>query len=93
MLAAFVADMAVKRGRMDREAAAEVVYHVEEVPAGLNAALSHELEIERIAHLVAPARDVLYPGRGQDDHPLALEGTLMLKEISYTHAEIMPPGR
>src|SRR3546814_11168758 len=39
-----------------------------------------------MAHLVAPARDVLYLGRGSD-YPLALEGALKLKEISYIHAE------
>jgi hypothetical protein len=39
-----------------------------------------------MAHLIAPARDVLYLGRGPD-YPLALEGALKLKEISYIHAE------
>ena len=39
-----------------------------------------------MAHLIAPARDVLYLGRGPD-FPLALEGALKLKEISYIHAE------
>ena len=39
-----------------------------------------------MAHLVAPARDVLYLGRGPD-YPMALEGALKLKEISYIHAE------
>jgi len=39
-----------------------------------------------MAHLIAPARDVLYLGRGPD-FPMALEGALKLKEISYIHAE------
>jgi glucosamine--fructose-6-phosphate aminotransferase (isomerizing) len=39
-----------------------------------------------MAPLIAPARDVLYLGRGPD-YPLALEGALKLKEISYIHAE------
>ena len=39
-----------------------------------------------MAHLIAPARDVLYLGRGAD-YPMALEGALKLKEISYIHAE------
>ena len=43
-------------------------------------------EIAAMAHLVAPARDVLYLGRGPD-YPMALEGALKLKEISYIHAE------
>jgi glucosamine--fructose-6-phosphate aminotransferase (isomerizing) len=39
-----------------------------------------------MAHFIAPARDVLYLGRGPD-YPIALEGALKLKEISYIHAE------
>ena len=39
-----------------------------------------------MAHLIAPARDVLYLGRGPD-YPVAMEGSLKLKEISYIHAE------
>ncbi len=86
VLAALAAHMAVKRGRMDRAEEAEVVKHLLEAPASLNAALSHDDEIAAIAPLIAPARDVLYLGRGQD-YPLALEGALKLKEISYIHAE------
>ena len=52
----------------------------------MNAALAHDAEIEAMAHTVAVARDVLYLGRGPD-YPLALEGALKLKEISYIHAE------
>ncbi|KPL66985.1 glucosamine--fructose-6-phosphate aminotransferase [Erythrobacter sp. SG61-1L] len=86
VLAALAAHLAVKKGRMDREEEAEVVGHLLEAPASLNAALSHDEEIAAMAHLIAPARDVLYLGRGPD-YPLALEGALKLKEISYIHAE------
>jgi glucosamine--fructose-6-phosphate aminotransferase (isomerizing) len=86
VLAALAAHMAVKRGRMNRAEEAEVVKHLLEAPASLNAALAHDDEIAAIAPLIAPARDVLYLGRGQD-YPLALEGALKLKEISYIHAE------
>ncbi len=86
VLAALAAHMAVKRGRMDRAEEAEVVKHLLEAPAMLNAALGHDDEIAAMAPLIAPARDVLYLGRGQD-YPLALEGALKLKEISYIHAE------
>ena len=86
VLAALAAHMAVGRGRMDRAEEAEVVKHLLEAPASLNAALGHDDEIAAMAHLIAPARDVLYLGRGQD-YPLALEGALKLKEISYIHAE------
>jgi glucosamine--fructose-6-phosphate aminotransferase (isomerizing) len=86
VLAALAAHMAVKRGRFDRTEEAEVVRQLIEAPAALNAALAHDEEIAAMAHLIAPARDVLYLGRGPD-FPLALEGALKLKEISYIHAE------
>ncbi|MBA4165413.1 MAG: glutamine--fructose-6-phosphate aminotransferase, partial [Erythrobacter sp.] len=86
VLAALAAHMAVKKGMMSREEETEVVRHLLEAPAALNAALDHDEEIAAMAHLIATARDVLYIGRGQD-YPLALEGALKLKEISYIHAE------
>src|SRR5437879_3056399 len=58
-----------------------------EVPARVNDALNMEAEYRRIADdILAPARDVLYMGRGSS-FPIALEGALKLKEISYIHAE------
>jgi glucosamine--fructose-6-phosphate aminotransferase (isomerizing) len=86
VLAALAAHLAVKRGRMDRAEETEVVRHLLETPACLNAALAYDESIAEMAHLIAPARDVLYLGRGPD-YPLALEGALKLKEISYIHAE------
>ncbi|MGY6552654.1 MAG: glutamine--fructose-6-phosphate transaminase (isomerizing) [Erythrobacter sp.] len=86
VLAALAAHMAVTKGRLSREEEAAIVRHLLEVPAALNAALDRDDEIAAMAPLVAPARDVLYLGRGQD-YPLALEGALKLKEISYIHAE------
>ncbi len=86
VLAALAAHMAVKKGLMSREQEQEVVAHLLEAPACLNAALDHDDDIAAMAHLIAPARDVLYLGRGPD-YPLALEGALKLKEISYIHAE------
>ncbi|MDY7097601.1 MAG: glutamine--fructose-6-phosphate transaminase (isomerizing) [Pseudomonadota bacterium] len=86
VLAALAAHMAVKKGKMTREEETEVVKHLLEAPAALNAALAHDDDIAAMAPLIAPARDVLYLGRGQD-YPLALEGALKLKEISYIHAE------
>jgi len=86
VLAALAAHLAVKKGRMDRAEEREVVNHLLEAPAALNEALNHDDDIASMAHLIAPARDVLYLGRGSD-FPLALEGALKLKEISYIHAE------
>ena len=86
VLAALATHLAVRRGRMDRTEQAHIVEHLLETPASLNAALEHDDDIAAIAPLIAPARDVLYMGRGPD-YPLALEGALKLKEISYIHAE------
>jgi glucosamine--fructose-6-phosphate aminotransferase (isomerizing) len=57
-----------------------------EVPRLMNEALRLEPEIERLAQRLSKCRDVLYLGRGTS-FPLALEGALKLKEISYIHAE------
>ncbi|EQB09305.1 glucosamine--fructose-6-phosphate aminotransferase [Sphingobium quisquiliarum P25] len=86
VLAAFAANLARAKGRLDGKAEKELVRHLAEAPAALNAALAYDESIEAMAHLVAGARDVLYLGRGPD-YPLALEGALKLKEISYIHAE------
>ncbi|QIK79502.1 glutamine--fructose-6-phosphate transaminase (isomerizing) [Sphingomonas piscis] len=86
VLAALAANLAAAKGRLTREQEREIVSHLQEAPAALNAALGHDEEIAAMAHLVAPARDVLYLGRGPD-YPMALEGALKLKEISYIHAE------
>lgn len=86
VLAALAAHFAVRKGMLNEAEEAEIVSHLLETPAALNAALDHDDDIAKIAPLIAPARDVLYLGRGAD-FPLALEGALKLKEISYIHAE------
>ncbi|MFC0101657.1 glutamine--fructose-6-phosphate transaminase (isomerizing) [Sphingopyxis terrae] len=86
VLAALAAHLALKKGKLSEADEREIVKHLIEAPAALNAALAHDEEIAAMAHLIAPARDVLYLGRGPD-YPLALEGALKLKEISYIHAE------
>ena len=86
VLAALAANLARAKGKLSPEEEAEIVWHLSEAPAALNEALSRDGQIEAIAHLIAPARDVLYLGRGPD-YPMALEGALKLKEISYIHAE------
>jgi len=86
VLAAFAANLARARGLLSRDEERELVTHLNEAPAAINQALGHDEDIAAMAHLVAPARDVLYLGRGPD-YPMALEGALKLKEISYIHAE------
>ncbi len=86
VLAALAANLARVRGRLSAEAERDIVTHLAEAPAAMNAALAHDEAVAAIAPLVAKARDVLYLGRGPD-FPMALEGALKLKEISYIHAE------
>jgi glucosamine--fructose-6-phosphate aminotransferase (isomerizing) len=56
------------------------------VPRHMATVLRHESPYETLAHNLSKARDVLYLGRGSS-FPIALEGALKLKEISYIHAE------
>ncbi|MBU0554453.1 MAG: glutamine--fructose-6-phosphate transaminase (isomerizing) [Alphaproteobacteria bacterium] len=86
VLAALAANLARAKGRLTREEERQIVGHLAEAPAAINQALMQDEAIEALAPLIAPARDVLYLGRGTD-YPLALEGALKLKEISYIHAE------
>ena len=86
VLAALAANLARAKGRLTRDEERVIVRHLAEAPAALNGALAYDEAIQAMAHHVAEARDVLYLGRGPD-YPLALEGALKLKEISYIHAE------
>jgi glucosamine--fructose-6-phosphate aminotransferase (isomerizing) len=86
VLAALAANLARAKGLLTKEQEREIVRHLSEAPAALNGALAYDEAIEAMAHNIAGARDVLYLGRGTD-YPLALEGALKLKEISYIHAE------
>jgi glucosamine--fructose-6-phosphate aminotransferase (isomerizing) len=74
------------RGILSAEDEHKLVRAFIEVPRQMVAALSLEPEIERLAKQLESARDVLYLGRGTS-YPLAMEGALKLKEISYIHAE------
>src|SRR5262249_23748241 len=74
------------RGVLSDEDERKLVRALIEVPRLMAEALRLEPEIERLAHALSKSRDVLYLGRGTS-FPLALEGALKLKEISYIHAE------
>ena len=74
------------RGAIDRAQAAALSTALTEVPSRITEILTHDEAIRGIAAALAEARDVLYLGRGAM-FPLALEGALKLKEISYIHAE------
>jgi glucosamine--fructose-6-phosphate aminotransferase (isomerizing) len=85
-IACLAISLARARGAMDEAEEAALVGELIAAPALLAQALTLEPQIEPIAHKLARARDVLYLGRGAA-YPLALEGALKLKELSYIHAE------
>ncbi|MDJ0514152.1 MAG: glutamine--fructose-6-phosphate transaminase (isomerizing) [Methyloceanibacter sp.] len=74
------------RGTIGPELEAELVKALVEVPRHMAEILRDESAYEALAHSLSKARDVLYLGRGTS-YPIALEGALKLKEISYIHAE------
>jgi glucosamine--fructose-6-phosphate aminotransferase (isomerizing) len=86
VLACFAIAVARARGSIDRAREASLSSALTEVPARASEVLNHDEKIQEIAAALLDARDVLYLGRGTA-YPLALEGALKLKEISYIHAE------
>lgn len=74
------------RGELSDADEAKLVQALVKVPRLMADALTHEAAIEKLARDIAKSKDVLYLGRGTS-YPLALEGALKLKEISYIHAE------
>ncbi|MEQ8319293.1 MAG: glutamine--fructose-6-phosphate transaminase (isomerizing) [Rhodospirillales bacterium] len=86
VLACLAIATAEARGTISDKEVAELVGALTEVPARAAEVLNHDDAIRDLAVSVAEARDVLYLGRGTN-YPIALEGALKLKEISYIHAE------
>ena len=91
VLACFTLALARARGTIDAAQEATLSTALIGVPAQASDVLNHDARIQAIAVNLAEARDVLYLGRGTA-FPLALEGALKLKEISYIHAEGYPAG-
>jgi glucosamine--fructose-6-phosphate aminotransferase (isomerizing) len=79
------------RGSLPHAAALDVIRALETLPLGIEQALKLDAAIEQLAGQVFEHRDFLYLGRGIH-YPIALEGALKLKEISYIHAEGYPAG-
>lgn len=86
VLAALGVAAAKARGELSEDEEIDLVRDLVDIPRLMAAALTTEPQIERLARDIAKARDVLYLGRGTS-FPIALEGALKLKEISYIHAE------
>ena len=86
VLAALSVAVGRAHGELSEVDETKLVRGLVEVPRLMAAALNTELQIEKLAREIAKSTDVLYLGRGTS-FPLALEGALKLKEISYIHAE------
>ncbi|MBL8573289.1 MAG: glutamine--fructose-6-phosphate transaminase (isomerizing) [Hyphomicrobiaceae bacterium] len=85
-LAALAVTAGKARGVLTDADESRLVAALGETPRLMAQALKLEPQIEKLAHALSKAKDVLYLGRGTS-YPLALEGALKLKEISYIHAE------
>ena len=79
------------RGRLDEKVEAEALTRLRHVPTALTAVLALEPQIIAWAERFARKEHALFLGRGMH-YPIALEGALKLKEISYIHAEAYPAG-
>jgi glucosamine--fructose-6-phosphate aminotransferase (isomerizing) len=86
VLACLAIAMGRARGRISASEECELVRGLVELPRLMNGVLARDVEIDKLAHLLSHTSNVLYLGRGIH-YPLALEGALKLKEISYIHAE------
>jgi len=83
--------LARRNGRLGEQQGKELIADLLVVPELMKEILDHDASINVIARRYATARDFLYLGRGIN-YPIALEGALKLKEISYIHAEGYPAG-
>ncbi|SFQ13779.1 glutamine--fructose-6-phosphate transaminase (isomerizing) [Pseudomonas borbori] len=79
------------RGALDKQLEAELVDELRRLPTRLDEALAMDAVVEKISELFAEKHHALFLGRGAQ-YPVAMEGALKLKEISYIHAEAYPAG-
>ncbi len=79
------------RGTLDKALEAELVDELRRLPARLVEALAMDSVVEKVSELFADKHHSLFLGRGTQ-YPVAMEGALKLKEISYIHAEAYPAG-
>ncbi len=85
-LASLALMAARQRGHLTSEEEARYVSELQAIPTAVKSALEADNRIRSVASKLAEARDILFLGRGPM-YPLALEGALKLKEVSYIHAE------
>lgn len=89
VLAMMALKIAKEKGTIDNEKYTELLFELQDVPEKVAAILKNADELKVIAEKYKDAKDFLFLGRGYN-FPIALEGALKLKEISYIHAEGYP---
>ncbi|MBE6768989.1 MAG: glutamine--fructose-6-phosphate transaminase (isomerizing) [Ruminococcaceae bacterium] len=87
----FTLQLALARGNIDEAECRRLTAVLWDTPRLLEESLKRAPTCEEVAKTIAGSDNLLYIGRGSD-YPLALEGALKLKEISYIHAEAYPAG-
>jgi len=90
-LALLVTSIGKVKSTLDEKREKHIVNGLQKLPNLISNALTHEKEIETVAQLFADKEHALFLGRGTM-YPIAMEGALKLKEISYIHAEAYPAG-
>jgi glucosamine--fructose-6-phosphate aminotransferase (isomerizing) len=91
VLAALVTTISRVNGMIDSQREKAIVSGLQQLPSLITKVLSHESVIEKIAEDFSDKQHALFLGRGTM-YPIAMEGALKLKEISYIHAEAYPAG-
>ena len=91
VLALLTASLGKVQQRIIEDQEIEIIQELQKLPTLINNALQHESTIETIAESFADKNHALFLGRGTM-YPIAMEGALKLKEISYIHAEAYPAG-
>jgi glucosamine--fructose-6-phosphate aminotransferase (isomerizing) len=81
--------LAQEKGTLSLSQLRQILYELEQIPQKIEEALKLDSQIRELAEIYKDARNFLYLGRGLN-FPVALEGALKLKEISYIHAEGYP---
>ncbi|HUO78130.1 MAG TPA: glutamine--fructose-6-phosphate transaminase (isomerizing) [Thermodesulfovibrionales bacterium] len=87
----FTVALALKKGRTDHDMVMNLLQEILTIPDKIEQILARNEEMETIAKELFKAKNFLYLGRGIH-YPIALEGALKLKEITYIHAEGYPAG-
>jgi len=80
-----------KKQGLDQKISSEIISELNEIPGNIEKLISLDQRIEVIAEDFIDKEDALFLGRGMH-YPIAMEGALKLKEISYIHAEAYPAG-